>query len=312
MDEHGGMTEEQEKIVQRLIEANNQKVPFFYEEGVCEESFIPIDDGELRIFHHKPKQPLSKRPILFVPGFGTSPWSWRHFSVPMYEKGEYYFLETREKSSSKINNRRKAKMSIDQTAKDIGQVIKYLGLDKKDFVLFGASYCGGIILHGLAKKYFTALTVALYDPLKSWKKHRKYVYFIAPMPPFILNVFKKIIVKFFLIGFKNETQRQRIYDYIQHADAWKWRKAGIQNFRYDVTHELKQIEEETLVFHGPFDKFHPGEHYLQIAREIPHGRYIYLKTAEEHRELLAGIIALEMGKITAKEQLPDIFMKFEL
>lgn len=312
MDEHGGMTEKQEAIIDRLIEENNRQVPFFYDEGVCDVSYVPIDDGELRIFHHIPKKPLSKRPVLFVPGFGTSPWSWRHFSVPMYEKCEYYFLETREKGSSKIRNRRKAKMSVDQTGKDIGQVIAHLGLDKKDFVLFGASYCGGIILNALAKKYLTAPTVAVYDPLKSWKNHRKYVYFLAPMPPFLIEVFKHLIVRMFLIGFKNESQRQRIYDYIKHAVAWKWRKAGIHNFKYDVSPILKDIEEEVQVYHGPFDKFHPGEHYFQMAKSIPNGKYIYLKTPEEHRELLAGIIALELGKTTKEAGIPKIFEQFEI
>ncbi len=306
------LSEEQVAKITSLIESNSKEVPFFYDEGVCEILFIPIDDGELRVFHHKPKNPISKRPVLFVPGFGTSPWSWRHFSVPLYEKVEYYFLETREKSSSKITKRIKAKMSLDQTAKDVGQVIRHLKLDEKDFVLHSASYCGGAILTGLAKKYFTAPTIISYDPLNSFKSHKKYVYLIGPLPPFIISIFRYLIIKVLLFGMKNKTQKERVLDYIKHAIAWKWRKAGIHNFNFNIKDLLPLIEEEVTVFHGPLDRFHPDEVYFEIAKSITKGRYFYMNSPEEYRELLAGIMALEYSKITAEEKAPESLLDFEV
>ena len=39
----------------------------FTEEGICEEFYVPVKDGELRVFHHKSEKIEVKRPILFLP-----------------------------------------------------------------------------------------------------------------------------------------------------------------------------------------------------------------------------------------------------
>ncbi|MFW9922222.1 MAG: alpha/beta fold hydrolase [Candidatus Thorarchaeota archaeon] len=310
-DNQEKMTKEQYQQVEKLISFHNRDVPFFYDEGVCEVSYVPIKDGELRVFHHKPENSFSKRPILFVPGFGTSPWSWRLFSTPLYQKCEYYFLETREKGSSKMNRRRHVKFSIDQTAKDIGEVIKYLELDKKDFILMGASYCGGVVLQGLVKKYYSAPTVIVFDPLPSFKNHKKLARFLTLFPPFMLSALKYIIAHFVLLGMKNKTQRERVFDYLKSANAWKWRRAGKDNIHYDIMNSLKEINEEVFNFHGPVDKFHPDLIFEQMSAEMPNGRYFYMNAEEQFRELLAGIIAYEFTIITAKQKVPDSLAIFE-
>ena len=185
MSNQESLTEEQTDKMSKLIKENNRDVPLFYDEGVCEVKYVPVDGAELRVFHHKPKNPITKRPILFISGFGTSPWSWRHFNTPMYEKGEYYFLETREKTSSKVfTGRLRTNMTIDQNAKDLAEAIKYLELDNTDFVLYGTSYCGAIALTGLANEYLSAPTVAVHDPLSDWKVQRRMTLMIGLLPIF--------------------------------------------------------------------------------------------------------------------------------
>ena len=307
-----GLTDEQKKKMNKLIVQNDKETPYFYEEGVCDIIYVPVEGGELRVFHHKPKKPKSKRPVLFIPGFGTSPWSWRHFGVAGHERIEYYFIESREKGSSRIKKRFKAKMDADQTAKDIAQVISFLGLKDNDFVLYGASYVGGAMLMGLAKKYFTAPTIINFDPLSSWKKHRKYVYLIAPMPPFVITLLKSILIRTISIGMKNKSQKARMLNYIEDAVAWKWRRSGIQNFRYDIWELLKDINEEVSIFHGPHDRYHPHDEFMNMAKGINKGRYFYINTPEEYRELIAGIIASEYAQITRNDDVPDSLKIFEV
>ncbi|MHA1220543.1 MAG: alpha/beta fold hydrolase, partial [Candidatus Heimdallarchaeota archaeon] len=168
------LTPEQEANINELVEEHYRDVPLFYEDGICEVLFVPVEGAELRVLHHKPKNPVTQRPVLFASGFGTSPWSWRHFNTPMYEKGEYYFLETREKSTSKIlTKRRKTNLTIDQHAKDLAIVIEHLGLTKRDFILFGTSFTGGVMITGLANDYFTAPTIVVHDPLVDWKVQKR-------------------------------------------------------------------------------------------------------------------------------------------
>ncbi|MCK5047488.1 MAG: hypothetical protein KAS22_12960, partial [Candidatus Heimdallarchaeota archaeon] len=137
MDENEfDFTQEQLDLVNNLIEKSPKGAPDFYEEGECEQFYIPVDGGEIRVFHRKPKNITAKRPILFIPGYSTTPWSWRGFPKPIHNNTEYYFLETREKASSRIKRNRKTNLTVDQKAKDVAGAIKHLGLDKRDFVLF--------------------------------------------------------------------------------------------------------------------------------------------------------------------------------
>lgn len=67
------LTETQKKRISDLLDKGRRETPLFCEEGVNEEIFIPVKDGEIRILHHKPEKQTTKRPILFLPGFVAAP-----------------------------------------------------------------------------------------------------------------------------------------------------------------------------------------------------------------------------------------------
>ncbi|HUT82674.1 MAG TPA: hypothetical protein VMZ29_15875 [Candidatus Bathyarchaeia archaeon] len=305
------MAEGLDAKLMELIEINSREVPYFYEEGVCSILYIPVEGGELRIFHHKPENQITKRPILFAPGLGTSPWTWRYFSLPLIGQGEFYFLETRDKKSSKFRNRLKAKMTIDKSAEDIAKVINHLKLNKKDFVILGTSYCCGVILKGLIDKKFTAPTIALFDPFVKVQYYRKLISILRCTPPFIISILRFILGGIALRGEKNKTQLERGQDMVKEAVTWKWRKVGANILNIDIFKQLSMIDEEVLVFHGTKDKHHPHVLYEKIAKEIPKGRYFFLLSPEEKRELVVGIIGLELGKILSQEGIPDTLKPFE-
>ena len=299
-----------EKLME-LIEQNSKKVPYFYEEGVCDSFYIPVEAGEIRVFHHKPKNPITKRPILFVPGFGTSMWAWREFSLPFVEQGEFYFLETREKKSSKFKHRLKADMSLKQVAKDINTGIQHLDLDKKDYVLFGTSFCGGAILKGLIDKIMTARTIVLFDPFFKLLYYRKLISFLRFVPPSILSMIRYILGRIALKGEGNETQRKRAKFIRDEAVMWKWRKASVSILKSNLIDDLSKIDEEVVIFAGTQDKHHPSGVYEEVAQRIPKSRYFLALSPEDKRELICGAIGLEFCKIMADEGVPDSLKTFE-
>ncbi|NHJ31542.1 MAG: alpha/beta hydrolase [Asgard group archaeon] len=314
MDENEfDLTQEQMNQINNLIENSPKEAPDFFEEGECEQFYIPVDGGEIRVFHRKPKKVSAKRPILFIPGFATTPWSWRGFPKSIHNNTEYYFLETREKKSSKIKRNRKANFRVDQKAKDIAQAIKFLGLDKKDFVLFGTSYCGGIVLQGLIQKYFTAPTIVVFDPSCNWAYMRKPIRWLLPIiPPFILGAMRFIFAKIFLAGMKNQHQKERNLDFISGADPYKWRKACMQNLQFDITNEINTITEEVFVVHGTKDKFHPGETFYKYSKDIPKGRFIYFNCENEKREFFNGVIGSAFANVTKEKGMPDEIASLEI
>lgn len=306
------ITEEQLIKLNELVKENDRDVPNFYEEGICESFYIPVEEDEIRIFHYKPKKAITKRPILFVPGFSTTLRSWKDFAIPLYEKAEYYFLETREKASSKIAKRFKSDLTIERSAKDINLAIKQLGLDKQDFVLYGASYCGGIILQGLIDKTIDAPTAIVFDPLCEWIYYKNLVRFLSIFPVFVIRILRMLLARIILIGMKNQRQKERALDFVRGTETWKWKRASLQNFKYNNKERLQNITDDVFLFHGPHDRHHPSEIYEDIALRIPKGRYIYTPCEEDKRELMNGIIALKFAKVLKNDKIPKSLAQFEI
>ncbi|MFW9922191.1 MAG: alpha/beta fold hydrolase [Candidatus Thorarchaeota archaeon] len=299
--------------IDELLDSFRRDVPNFYDEGECEELYIPVDDGELRVFHHKPKNIETKRPIVFVPGFATMPRSWREFHQPHHGYCEYYHIETRDKKSSKIKNHSKVDYTIQQVAKDIGDIIKYLQIDQRDYILMGACMCGGAILTGLINKNFSPPTTIVLDPFCKWTQNRVLVKTIIPiLPPTVFEGLKTIFAKVILANMKNETQKERNWDTVDGAVGWIWRKFSMQNVNYDITNDLDKIEEEVFVFHGPPDKYHPEGTFQQIATKIPKGRFYHIDTQDRNREILAGVIGTNFAMNSKNDDSPVLFESYEI
>jgi len=307
------LTKKQVDEINKLLDAGRRDVPNFYDEGECEIIYVPVEDGEIRVFHHKPEKTKTKRPILFIPGFATTPWTWRKFHKPHHGFAEYFHLETREKASSTIRKHRKADFSINKTAQDIGVAIKHLGLDKRDYVLVGSSYCGGAIIAGLIKQYFNPPTTVVLDPVCIWTYEKFWINWVLPiMPPFAIGAFRFVFAKIIMARMKNESQKERNMDFVRGAVPFKWRKACLNNRKLNLVPDLPKIENEVFIFHGPKDKYHTRMTFYDYAKLIPNGRFFYMNTAEEDRELLTGIIGTAFAEITKEEVLPTVLAQFEV
>ncbi|MHA1245018.1 MAG: alpha/beta fold hydrolase [Candidatus Heimdallarchaeota archaeon] len=301
------------KAMAKLIESSRREVPNFYDEGESEVFYIPVEDGELRVFHHKPDKITTKRPVLFLPGFGTTPWTWRKFHYPHHGIGEFYNFETREKASSTMPNKRKVKFTYDIIAQEIATGIEYLGLNKKDYVLFGSSFNGGVVMKGLIEGYFNPPTTVVFDPLCVFDFLKFIRNVLLPITPsFVLGAGRKIIAKFIMRNMKNEAQRERNMAFVEGAVPYKWKKTNIQNRKIDLKHDLHKIKNEVFITHGPKDKFHPGEAFYNYTKLTPKGRLIYLNGPDEDRELIAGILGTAFMNVTKDDGMPEILKPFEI
>ncbi|NHK30674.1 MAG: alpha/beta hydrolase [Asgard group archaeon] len=303
----------QMKKLDNFIMSYKRDVPNFYDENESKIIYVPVKGGEIKIYHHKPDIVNAKRPIIFIPGFGMAPLMWREFHHTHHGKIEYIHIESRDKKSAKIKRNRTADLTIDRFAYDIVNVIDYLGLTSKDYVLMGSCLSGGVILHGLIQKYMNPPTVIVFDPFCKWAQYRFLVKFIIPfVPPFLLNIMKHLIARFIMRKMKNEAQIERNKAMLEDAVAWKWRKFPLQNHKFDLTNDFKKIESEVFVFHGPKDKFHPDGTFREIAKQIPNGRFFFMKTSDHLRETLAGVIATEFAKTTKEDGVPITLKPYEI
>ena len=305
------LTKKQENEIDAMLKATIREAPNFWENGISKTLYIPVDDGEIRVFHVKPKKPISKRPVIFVPGWGGILEGYTDVFEVLHDEVEFFYVETREKSSSKLN-RKKAKMDMNQKVKDVSDVIKHLGIDTDDFVLYGTCWGSAIILHGLVENTITAPTIVAHDPMHTLWFPKWFLRFVAPLlPVFVAEMLKPILRRIQLRGMNEEVQRQRAEAFIDNAEAWKWKKAAESVKDFELFGNLSYIKDEVFVFNGTQDKVHNQLTYPKMAREIPQGRFIYMKTNESLRERLQGLIVLEFSKVTKEEGLPESLAEFE-
>ncbi|NPD88347.1 MAG: hypothetical protein HGN29_06470 [Asgard group archaeon] len=307
------LTKGQRKAIKELLDKGRRDVPTFLEEGASEIQYVPIDDGELRVFHHKPEKQTTKRPIVFIPGYVAAPSIWVDFHIPHQDFGEYYYLETREKRSSKIKRTRQTTMTINRTAYDVGVEIKNLGLANKDYVLASSSYGGAVILDGLINKYFDPPTTFVHGPIVKWiwdKSINDVLLRIVPM--FLLNAIRIPIAYIFTAGMKNKINRRRMIEFARGLEPWKFKRCTLENNRFNIFEDLKKIKNEIFINTGPLDRYHPRLDYYNYAKEIPRGRFLFMNTADEDRQLLAGIIGTEFIKVAKNDGLPESLKQFEI
>jgi pimeloyl-ACP methyl ester carboxylesterase len=309
------LTEQQLNNINQLID-NYRRTdqPLFFEDLETEIDYVPIEDGKLRFFHHKPKKTILKRPIIFLPGFGSTPEVWFWFHKTHHNLGEYYYLETREKGPCPIKRSRKIDFTMDQFAKDLGQAVDYFNIPNNDFVLFGASFSGGIVLQALTQGYLPkSITPIAFDPVTKWVyTKKKGNLFLLTTPAFVLGVLKILIGKIVMFSMKNEAQKKRNEQFLKQADTFKWRQTILQNRKFDVFPQLKDINQPAYIFHGPKDKYHEGKAFLDAAKAIPDGRFFYMHCIEEDRELLAGIIATLFANEKKPQKVPETLREFEI
>lgn len=305
------ISDELEQTVEEMIQSNKQEVSDQWDESISDIQYVSVDNGEIRVMHTNPENPVSQRPVVFVPGWGTTPKTFKDFYAVLKDKVELFYVETREKGSSKISIR-KADMSTHQKAKDLQNVIDHFELHKQDFVLMGPCWGGTIILQGLLDKTITASTYVVFDPMHYFWYNNFFMRYFVPILPASLVYLMKPILKFFALrGMKAEVQRQRTETLIAAAAPRKWKKAALANLDLELFGKLSAIEEEVFVFNGTTDKIHDQRDYPLIAQEMPNGRFFYMKTEESKREYLMGTIALEFSKVAQDQGVPSPLKPFE-
>jgi hypothetical protein len=311
------ITDEQEQFIQKMLDETklaNNFPDYSVENGdTIEIIYIPVDDGEIRVIHVNPKNKISKRPLVFVPGWGVIPRNFNDFYEVLHEKIEFFYIETREKKTSRIK-RFKAKLTMNQKAKDVGDALNFLGLNgEKDFVLMGPCWGGAVILQGLMDKSIKAPTILAVDPMhRLWYPQWMLDYVGPLLPVWLLYLMKPLLKWLKLRNMKEKVQKQRAEDLIKEAVMWKWKRAGFQCRHFELYGNLHKIDEEVFVFNATNDLIHDKRDYPKIAKEIPKGRFIYMETDESYRERMMGILGREFSKILNSEGIPSKFREFEI
>jgi len=245
-----------------------------------------------------------------VPGWGTIPQGFQGFYEMVHGQAELYYLETREKLSSRLG--RKPDMSVLRSARDIQAALQALGLAGRDFVLVGTCWGASMILEGLLSGELDAPTIILADPMHTLWFPKWVLRWISPLlPAALVRLMRPVLRQAMLGDMKENAQKQRTFAFVNSADIWKWKKSAEAAREFELFGRLQKVDRELFVLNGTADKVHDQSHYPRIARELPGGRFLFAPVDESHRERMFAAVALQFARQSAADGLPASLAGFE-
>lgn len=285
-------------------------VPDFWDPSISTIHYIPVESGSIRVIHYCPSYPKSKRPVVFIPGWGVIPQGFRDLFEIFYLQVEFYYIETREKSSSRIH-KYNSNFSMHQMAQDVGKVLIRLGLWNQDFVLMGGCWGSSVILQGLLDGTIDAPTIALFDPMHRLQYPSWILKIAHRIPLWFLWMLKPVLKWVKIRKLTQPKQRQRTIAFIKSAVLWKWRKAAHDVRNFELFDTIENIPHPVLIFSGTGDVIHDQRNYPLLAKQMSLGRYFYVQIDESRRESLMALVGLEFCQMLRNEGIPKKFQNYE-
>lgn len=269
---------------------------------------VPVEGGTIRVYRVSGSG--RSRPVVLVPGWGAVSETFGDLYSAVSPDTEVYHVETREKTSSRID-RRTARFDMDQMSADLGAVMDRLGLNDRAPVLMGSCFGSAAILHGLAHGILDAATVVCVDPMvRLWVPRWVIVAARPIVSAFVLRLLRPPLRALVLAGMREPVQRGRTAAFISSATIWKWRKAAIHVNDWYFFDHAEQIRRRVYVVNGSHDRFHNSDFFPSVARAIPDGVFIRVPVGESRRERLMGVTATVFAESAATDDVPSGLSKF--
>lgn len=294
-----------EHIQKALQQARREAPPL---ESVATEHRLPIDGGDIRLLHARPAKPSAARPVVMIPGFGVLPPGWHDWWSVLHERAEVFYIETREKPTSTLQEG--ADLSMDALVRDIAAGLSYFGLDGTDYVLQGTSWGSTAMLAGLSAGAFSAETVLAWNIVPHMHFNRWALRNVTPRLPFwIIGALRDVLGGIVLSGME-ANQRARLMSFIQVAD-WRWKDAAEAQVDFELADIAASISQEILLVVGVDEKVHSADASAEIAARMPRGRLLAPGVPSTDNTLLGGVFALELARQSSADPLPPLLAGVE-
>ena len=194
-----------------------------------------------------------------------------------------YYVETREKQSSRIEG--KQKFGVEEIGQDLVSLIRRLKL--RDYLLFGSSLGATAIIdcyQGLDPKPGRLVLVApnaVFRVPRSWKI--LVTLFYAPLYSLIRPSVKWYLRTFRLNVKVDASQYEKYCESLDAAEPRKLKKAVMSVWSYEVWDKLATVDCPVLLVNASKDTLHEPENLRKIVNTLPDANEIDLETnAQAH------------------------------
>lgn len=241
------------------------------------QQFERVGNVELRVIEFT-VQAASVEQVLFIPGWASTPYTWRHFVPNLCQYGNVLYLETREKPSSRLQ--RASSFDVVAVGSDIVRFLENR-LGGQEYGLVCASAGANVVIE----------TWCALIPKPCWcvllLPHRKisipkYVLLLKFLPTAILPLVKRALLALISRGVIPKSlsaQRDGILSALDRADMRKLQSsaAAWRNYCLDPK-QAAYVDIPTLVVGATRDPVHKAEEAREILAKLPKGYWYDAET----------------------------------
>ncbi|MDD4356707.1 MAG: hypothetical protein PHN98_05595 [Smithellaceae bacterium] len=273
-------------------------------DSVYTTSLVCVQNGvHLRVMNWRPKNPVTKNPIIFVAGWVSAVSGWTPLLKIMAARRPVYYIETREKRSA-LFEKRKMKpedFSIGRMAQDLIVVCRQLGIASPTSTVIGSSLGATALLEALKGGRLTAGTAFLIAPNSEFKAPW-YLQWMLFLPASLYHGIKYFVlwyIKTFMVDVKNEPEQMMRYnETLQAAHPQRIKLSAIAAIRgrYQVWPYLDSVRIPVALAYAPTDKLHSSINIRHMVGRLPKATVVtcpsnrYMHRAEVMQDIEAFIL----------------------
>jgi pimeloyl-ACP methyl ester carboxylesterase len=260
-------------------------------------------DVRLRVMTWRPKQPVSKDPIIFVAGWVSAVSGWAPLLKVMSARRPVYYIETREKRSALFEKKKLTleDFSIARMAEDLISICSQLGITSPYATVIGSSLGATTLLEALKGSRLTAGAAFLIAPNSDFKAPW-YLRWMLFLPSFLYHGIKYFIlwyVKTFMVDVKNEPEQMMRYNEtlrVAHPQRIKLSAKAAIYQHYQVWPHLYSVQIPVALAYAPTDTLHSSVNIRLMADRLPDATVIacpsnkYMHSADVIHDIEAFVL----------------------
>ena len=249
--------------------------------STCKEEMVAVSPNVLlRVITFSPSQPGENPVLVFVPGLVSLMEGWREVLLEMTRDFIVYYIETREKITSKVKG--KVDYSLEAIGQEIAALVSHFNLESRGYILFGSSLGATAILESSRFLEIDPLCLVLIGPNAVFRIPKFYRFIIRIFNPRFYLLLKPV-AKWYLKTFRLDTeadyaQYEKYCQALDAADPWKLKKTAIAFSRYEVWDLLAEIDYPTLIVGASRDTLHEPENLEKMVSMMKNAAYLDLET----------------------------------
>lgn len=283
-----------------VVQVTDQNYSFCTDPDVAvTERVIPLSDGAaLKVIDFTPPQGDQNGPIVcFVAGWISEINGWEGVLKELTPRYKTLYVESREKKSARIPQRRNIEFSISRMVDDIHEILEATVPYDRSFVFVGSSLGSTTILDYLSRGLrCPALTIAIAPNAEF--RIPAWAFFVARGIPPGAYTFVKGFIKWYLGTFridktKEPEQLKKYEGTLDGADFRRLKASALSMKGYSVRPKLPLITSPVVIVGALSDRLHNAEEVKEIAQSIPGAQLEIMESNRATHSREAGLFIVE-------------------